>query len=54
MLREEPLCCFWMDDLAQGASQELKMMAVIPIELGLGKEKLSFSLEVIVICSELA
>lgn len=37
MLREEPLCCFWMDDLAQGASQELKMMAVIPIELGVGK-----------------
>lgn len=44
----------WMDDLAQGASQGLKMMAVIPTELGLVKEKPSFSLEVIVICSELA
>lgn len=44
-LREEPLCCFWMDDDALGASHRLKIMAKIAIEFGLGKEKPSFLLK---------
>lgn len=44
-LREEPLCCFWMDDLAPGASHRLKIMAKIAIEFGLGKAKPSFLLK---------
>lgn len=38
-LREGPLCCFWMNDLAQGASHRLEMMAMISTEFGQGKER---------------